>query len=244
MTYCVAMRLCDGLVFASDSRTNAGVDHIATFKKLHVFQREGERVLVLQSAGNLATTQSIISLLTSRVESQQTPNIMQAETMYDAATLVGETVREVIHRDSKAQQNGSSTNFGCNMLLGGQIGSEEHRLFHIYQEGNFIESTNDTPYFQIGESKYGKPIIDRVLTPDTSLEQAMCCALISIDSTLRSNLSVGMPLDVMIYRNNSFHAREQQRIIESDPYFIAIRKAWSEGLLNTFRQLTPFPTRP
>lgn len=240
MTYCVAMRLSDGLVFASDSRTNAGVDHIATFKKLHVFQREGERVLVIQSAGNLATTQSIISLLTTRIQSQHTPNLLQVETLYDAATLVGETVREVIHRDSASQQN-SSNLFGCNMLIGGQIGNEAPRLFHIYPEGNFIESTQDTPYFQIGESKYGKPIIDRVLTVDTPLEQAMCCALISIDSTLRSNLSVGMPLDVMIYRANSFDTSEQRRITENDAYFMGIRKAWSEGLLNTFRQLPPFP---
>lgn len=240
MTYCVAMRLSDGLVFASDSRTNAGVDHIATFKKLHVFQREGERVLVIQSAGNLATTQSIISLLTTRIQSQHTPNLLQVETLYDAATLVGETVREVIHRDSASQQN--STNlFGCNLIIGGQIGHEPPRLFHIYPEGNFIESTQDTPYFQIGESKYGKPIIDRVLTVDTPLEHAMCCALISIDSTLRSNLSVGMPLDVMIYRANSFDTGEQRRITETDAYFMGIRKAWSEGLLNTFRQLPPFP---
>ncbi|ACZ75263.1 proteasome-type protease [Dickeya zeae] len=241
MTYCVAMRLSDGLVFASDSRTNAGVDHIATFRKLHVFHQEGERVLVIQSAGNLATTQSIISLLKARIHAQHTPNLMQTSTLYDAATLVGETVREVIHRDSLAQQNGSSTNFGCNLLLGGQIGDEAPRLFHIYPEGNFIEATGDTPYFQIGESKYGKPIIDRVLTMDTPLEQAMCCALISIDSTLRSNLSVGLPLDVMIYRAGSFDISEQHRITENDPYFATIRKAWSEGLLNTFRQLPPFP---
>lgn len=199
--------------------------------------------MVIQSAGNLATTQSIISLLKARIHAQHTPNLMQTSTLYDAATLVGETVREVIHRDSLAQQNGSSTNFGCNLLLGGQIGDEAPRLFHIYPEGNFIEATGDTPYFQIGESKYGKPIIDRVLTMDTPLEQAMCCALISIDSTLRSNLSVGLPLDVMIYRAGSFDISEQHRITENDPYFATIRKAWSEGLLNTFRQLPPFPAQ-
>ncbi|MBE5203321.1 proteasome-type protease [Pectobacterium quasiaquaticum] len=241
MTYCVAMCLSDGLVFASDSRTNAGVDHIATFKKLYVFQHENERVLVIQCAGNLATTQSIISLLNARIDAQHTPNLMQVNSMYDAAMLLGETVREVIHRDSSAQQSGSNTNFGCNLLLGGQIGSETHRLFHIYPEGNFIEATPDTPYFQIGESKYGKPIIDRVLTMDTPLEQAMCCALISIDSTLRSNLSVGLPLDVMIYRTGSFDSSEQQRVTENNAYFNTIRKAWSEGLVNTFRQLPPFP---
>ncbi|EHD23330.1 MULTISPECIES: proteasome-type protease [Brenneria] len=241
MTYCVAMRLSDGLVFASDSRTNAGVDHISTFKKLHIFHEDNQRVLVIQCAGNLATTQSIISLLSARIEAQETPNLLQAGTMYHAAMLLGETVREVIHRDSQAQQSGSNTNFGCNLLLGGQIAGEAPRLFHIYPEGNFIEATDDTPYFQIGESKYGKPIIDRVLSMDTPLEQAMCCALISIDSTLRSNLSVGLPLDVMIYRANSFDTGEQQRITENNPYFIQIRKAWSEGLLNTFRQLPPFP---
>ncbi|MCL2892881.1 proteasome-type protease [Brenneria tiliae] len=241
MTYCVAMRLSDGLVFASDSRTNAGVDHISTFKKLHVFHEDNQRVLVIQCAGNLATTQSIISLLCARIEAQETPNLLQAGTMYHAAMLLGETVREVIHRDSQAQQSGSNTNFGCNLLLGGQIAGEAPRLFHIYPEGNFIEATEDTPYFQIGESKYGKPIIDRVLSMDTPLEQAMCCALISIDSTLRSNLSVGLPLDVMIYRANSFDTREQQRVTENNPYFIQIRKAWSEGLLHTFRQLPPFP---
>jgi len=240
MTYCVAMRLSDGLVFASDSRTNAGVDHIATFKKLHVFSKEGERVLVIQSAGNLATTQSIVSLLNERIQGQHTPNLMQMGTMYDAATLVGETVREVIHRDSAAQQN-SSTNFGCNMLLGGQIGNEVPRLFHIYPEGNFIEATADTPYFQIGESKYGKPIIDRVLRIDTPLEQAMCCALISIDSTLRSNLSVGLPLDTLLYRSGSLSAACQHRITESDPYFNTIRTAWSEGLQSVFAGLPPFP---
>ncbi|MFE8102381.1 proteasome-type protease [Brenneria goodwinii] len=240
MTYCVAMRLSDGLVFASDSRTNAGVDHISTFKKLHVFH-DDQHVLVIQSAGNLATTQSIISLLSARIEAQETPNLLQTSSMYDAAMLLGETIREVIYRDSQSQQSGSNTNFGCNLILGGQINGEAPRLFHIYPEGNFIEATNDTPYFQIGESKYGKPIIDRVLSMDTPLEQAMCCALISIDSTLRSNLSVGLPLDVMIYRAGSFDVSEQRRITERDDYFINIRRAWSEGLLNTFRQLPPFP---
>ncbi|QZN95228.1 proteasome-type protease [Symbiopectobacterium purcellii] len=240
MTYCVAMCLSDGLVFASDSRTNAGVDHIATFKKLHVIHRDKDRVLVLQSAGNLATTQSIVSLLETRMRSDSEPNLLQVSTLYDAATLVGATLREVIDRDSRMQQHASTTNFGCNLLLGGQIAGEAPRLFHIYPEGNFIEATRDTPYFQIGESKYGKPIIDRVLTRETTLEQAMCCALISIDSTLRSNLSVGLPLDVMIYRADSFDDSGQRRVTEDDPYFATIRKAWSEGLQNTFRQLPPF----
>lgn len=239
MTYCVAMCLADGLVFASDSRTNAGVDHIATFKKLHVFHQEGERVLVLQSAGNLATTQSVISLLSARIRTQQEPNLMQVTSLYDAAMLIGKTLLEVIQRDSSNQQTCSNTNFNCNLLLGGQIAGETHRLFHIYPEGNFIEATRDTPYFQIGESKYGKPIIDRVLTIDTPLEQAMCCALISIDSTLRSNLSVGLPLDTLLYRSGSFSSAGQHRITDSDPYFNRIRKAWSKGCCTPSRLCRP-----
>lgn len=194
-------------------------------------------MLVLQSAGNLATTQSVISLLSARIRTQQEPNLMQVTSLYDAAMLIGKTLLEVIQRDSSNQQTCSNTNFNCNLLLGGQIAGETHRLFHIYPEGNFIEATRDTPYFQIGESKYGKPIIDRVLTIDTPLEQAMCCALISIDSTLRSNLSVGLPLDTLLYRSGSFSSAGQHRITDSDPYFNRIRKAWSEGLLHTFQTL-------
>ena len=238
MTYCVAMRLSSGLVFVSDSRTNAGVDHISTFRKLHVFHHSDERVLVLQSAGNLATTQSIISLLHRRCLDDQRENLLNVESMYDAASLLGETVREVIARDSGANQGGT-TDFSCNLLLGGQIKGEGLRLFHIYPQGNFIEATHDTPYFQVGESKYGKPIIDRVLNFDTPLDQAMQCALISMDSTLRSNLSVGLPLDVMTYPTDSFSAAQQHRITETHPYFDMIRKGWGEGLLSIFGQLPP-----
>jgi len=237
MTYCVAMRLADGLVFASDSRTNAGVDHIATFRKLHVFEQVTERVLVLQSAGNLATTQSVISLLRQRCHDEKL-NLMNIPSLYDAATLVGATVREVIERDG-SHQHRAGISFGCNMLVGGQIRGEEPRLFHVYPEGNFIEATEDTPYFQIGESKYGKPIIDRVLHFDTSLEQAMQCALLSMDSTLRSNLSVGLPLDVMLYPTDSFSADAQYRITDTHPHYRSLRKAWADGLALVFDQLPP-----
>lgn len=182
----------------------------------------------------------MISLLSARIRTQQEPNLMQVTSLYDAAMLIGKTLQEVIQRDASNQQNCGNTNFNCNLLLGGQIAGETHRLFHIYPEGNFIEATRDTPYFQIGESKYGKPIIDRVLTIDTPLEQAMCCALISIDSTLRSNLSVGLPLDTLLYRSGSLSSAGQHRITENDPYFNTIRKAWSEGLQSTFLQLPPF----
>ncbi|WP_316678259.1 proteasome-type protease [uncultured Tolumonas sp.] len=236
MTYCVAMRLAEGVVFASDSRTNAGVDHIAIFKKLHVFEKD-DRVLVLQSAGNLATTQSVLSLLRQRIN-QDCPNLMNVSSLYDAAALIGNVIREVIQRDGGQQQG--HINFGCNILLGGQIKGDMHRLYHIYPEGNFIEATEDTPYFQIGESKYGKPIIDRVLNFNTSLETAMQCALISIDSTLRSNLSVGLPLDALIYPKDSFSAAQQYRITEKHPHFLALRQAWGEGLQKIFSQLPPF----
>lgn len=232
MTYCVAMCLQDGIVFASDSRTNAGVDHIATFRKLHLFTRE-DRVLVLQSAGNLATTQSVISLLTEGQE------LLALPSLYEVAALIGQTIRTVISRDGGQQQG--HVNFGCNILLGGQIRGERHRLFHIYPEGNFIEAGPDTPYFQIGESKYGKPIIDRIIQYETPLQTALQCALISIDSTLRSNLSVGLPLDAFVYSEGSFSAAQLHRITEQNPHFQALRKAWGEGLQRLFRDLPPFP---
>ncbi|GAA4496056.1 proteasome-type protease [Pseudaeromonas paramecii] len=237
MTYCVALRLAEGLVFASDSRTNAGVDHIATFKKLHTFEVPGERLLVLQSAGNLATTQSVVSLLRQRC-TQPELSLLHAGSLYQAAEIIGATVREVIARDGGQQQTG--VNYGCNLLLGGQIQGEVPRLFHLYPEGNFIEASEDTPYFQIGESKYGKPILDRVLTYHSPLDLALQCALISLDSTLRSNLSVGLPLDVLCYRKDSLHG-QPCRIGEQDPAFAQLRQTWSEGLARLIGQLPPPP---
>lgn len=231
MTYCVAMRLDRGMIFVSDSRTNAGVDHISSFRKLQVFQTPGERTLVLQSAGNLATTQSVISLLRRDCQDSEKPNLLNSASLYDVVLLVGQTLREVIKRDGEE--------FSGTLLLGGQIRGEESRLFQIYPQGNFIEASVDTPYFQIGESKYGKPIIDRVLRYDTPLEQAMQCALISMDSTLASNISVGLPLDVMIYHCDSFDDSRQYHITESHPYFSQIRQLWSRGLHSVFTQLPP-----
>jgi putative proteasome-type protease len=219
------------MIFVSDSRTNAGVDHISSFRKLHVFQQDDERTLVLQSAGNLATTQSALSLLRRGCEDARRPNLMSCNTMYDVALLVGETLREVIKRDGEE--------FGGTLMLGGQIRGEEPRLFQIYPQGNFIESSTDTPYFQIGESKYGKPIIDRVLRFDTPLDQAMQCALISMDSTLASNISVGLPLDVMIYPADSFSTAQQYHLTDKHPYYSQIRQLWSAGLLSVFAQLPP-----
>lgn len=243
MTYCVAMNLREGMVFVSDSRTNAGVDQIATFRKTQLFQAHndaagrqgGKRIIVMLSAGNLATTQSVISLLRARSQHEGI-HLMNAPSMYEVAEIVGKTIREVVARDSGPQAQ--SIDFGCTMIVGGQLAGEAPRLFSIYPQGNFIESTAETPFFQIGESKYGKPIIDRVLEYSTPLPLAAQCALISVDSTMKSNLSVGLPLDVTIYKRDSF-APEQHRIDEKDPYFRSLSQAWSEGLRRVFSELPP-----
>lgn len=239
MTYCVAMNLREGMVFVADSRTNAGIDHISTFRKLYVFSVPGERVVVLQVAGNLATTQSVVSLLRSRTGDSEHDHLLRVRSLYRAAELVSQTMREVIARDTAPQPHG--IDLSASFLIGGQILGEEQRLFNIYPEGNFIESTIDTPYFQIGESKYGKPIIDRVLDFDTPLRSALRCALISFDSTLKSNLSVGMPIDRLVYVHDSFSDELQRRIDEHDEYFRTLRKGWSEGLRNLLEQL-PSPS--
>lgn len=236
MTYCVAMRLDAGLLFASDSRTNAGVDHIATFRKMNIFEREGERLLVLLSAGNLATTQSVNSLLRQRLE-HDGDHLFNRSSMYDVAELVGRTVKEIVARDANSQSLGQGVDFGGNFIVGGQIRGEAPRLFHVYAQGNFIEATDDTPYFQIGESKYGKPIIDRVINTGTSLNEAAKCTLISFDSTIRSNLSVGLPIDMLLYRTDSFAKADVHRVTADDPYFNKLRRGWGEGLRRVFAKL-------
>ena len=239
MTYCVAMSLAEGLVFVSDSRTNAGVDHIATFRKLHVFGVPGERLLVLQSAGNLATSQSVISLLRQRL-SGEGPHLHNVASLFAAAMLLGDTLRETLAREGKSDLT-QGVDLSCSFLIGGQIQGAPPELYNIYPQGNFIASTEDTPYFQIGESKYGKPIIDRSLTYQTQLEQALRCALISFDSTIRSNLSVGMPLDVLVYRADSLVLPGGFRVEESDSYFDAIRRQWGTGLRELLSDLPAPP---
>jgi putative proteasome-type protease len=236
MTYCVAMRLSEGLVFMSDSRTNAGFDQISTFRKMHTFTAE-DRTLVLLSAGNLATSQSVISLLEKRA-GREGNNLFSASTVFEAAERVGRTVREVIQRDN-ADGAISHVDFSCSLILGGQIRGEGCRLFNIYPEGNFIESTPETPYFQIGESKYGKPILDRVLNYQTSLDRAYQCALISFDSTMKSNLSVGMPLDVAIYRENALKPCHTAHVDDQDPYFASLRLDWHQSIGDLMHSLQP-----
>jgi len=237
MTYCVAMCLADGLVFASDSRTNAGFDQISTFRKMHLFEQAGERSIVILSAGNLSTSQSVISLLEKR-KGTDLANVLNTPSMFETAEIVGQTIREVIRRDNPDGAV-SHVDFSCSMILGGQIRGETPRLFNIYPEGNFIEATRETPYFQIGESKYGRPILDRVVSFDTSLERAYQCALISFDSTMKSNLSVGMPIDVAIYRQGSLSPCLASRVDEKDEYFTVLRQDWHLGIQSLLQGLKP-----
>lgn len=240
MTYCVAMLLDQGLVLASDSRTNAGVDHISTYRKMRIWERPGDRVVMLMSAGNLAITQSVVAVLEHHIKAENPyRSPMEVDSLYDAALLVGSAVREVHQRDARAlKENG--VEFNVSLILGGQIKGEAPRLFLIYAAGNFIEATAETPYFQIGETKYGKPIIDRVVTPRTDLTQAAKCALLSLDSTIRSNVTVGLPIDLVIYRAGSYVVDNHQLIQEHDPYFENIRNLWGQGLNNLF-QVIPDP---
>ena len=236
MTYCVAMALDEGLLFASDSRTNAGVDQVSTFSKMTVLETPGERVIVLLNSGNLATTQSVVSQLRAGLGTDA-PNLRTVPSLFECAGLVGDTVRQVIAHHGARQAQQSSVDFGCSFLVGGQIAGERPRLFLVYPEGNFIETSDDTPYFQIGESKYGKPIIDRVVRPSTPLADAMKCALVSFDSTMRSNLSVGLPLDIALVRRDALRLGFRHRVDADDAYFASIRRGWSAGLRRVFDEL-------
>jgi putative proteasome-type protease len=249
MTYCVAMLLDTGLVFLSDSRTSAGVDQISTFRKTTVFQRPGDRVLVLQTAGNLAITQAVTSVLREQIERAEAPgpNLLTVPNLFEAARCVGDAIREVHKRDAD-QLKEFGLDFNASVILGGQIRGEWPRLFSIYSAGNFIEATAETTYFQIGESKYGKPIIDRVLRRTSSLNEAAKCALVSMDSTIKSNLSVGLPLDLVIIKRDRFDVARHMSIDSENEYFRGIRARWSEALREAFAELpdpdwlrTPLP---
>jgi len=236
MTYCVGMLLDAGLVFLADSRTSAGVDHISTFRKVTVFERPGDRVVVLLSAGNLAISQAVVSLIREQQVTSAPVNIDTVPNMFEAARYVGGLLREVHRRDAAALKD-HDVEFNATFILGGQIGTEPPRLFSVYAAGNFIEATADTPYFQIGESKYGKPIIDRVVSRSTSLAQAAKCALISMDSTIRSNLSVGLPLDLVCVKRDALAVLSHVNIDTDHQYFQMIRKQWSESLRHAFHAI-------
>jgi putative proteasome-type protease len=243
MTYCVAVMLDAGMVFASDSRTNAGVDHISTFRKMHIVQKEGERVIVILSSGNLSITQSAINQLELQSRSADSNKTMHnATSLFEVADLVGTALREVKRRDGPYLQE-NNIEAHASFIVGGQIRGESQRLFRIYSEGNFIEAGPETPYFQIGESKYGKPVIDRVINRHTQLLDAAKCVLVSFDSTMRSNISVGLPIDLLIYGNNNLRVGMHRNIDETDPYFNMIHTAWGEGLKRIFTQI-PNPQWP
>jgi putative proteasome-type protease len=239
MTYCVGMRLDAGLVFLADSRTNAGVDQISTFRKMTVFEHPGERLLVLMSAGNLAVTQAVRQILCERIAPDE-PSVWNAKTMFEAVRLLGEAIREVHRRDAEALRE-FKIDFNASFILGGQIRGEEMRLFQVYSAGNFIEATHENPYFQIGEAKYGKPIIDRVIQPGTPLDEAAKCALISMDSTLRSNISVGLPLDLLVYEAGALRVTKFVQIDSSNQYMSMIRSTWGTRLKQVFMEI-PDPT--
>jgi putative proteasome-type protease len=237
MTYCIGVLLDQGIIFASDSRTHAGVDNIAKFCKMTLFERRGDRVIVLLSSGNLAGTQAVISVLNQRCAGGDAEaNLWGARTMFDAAILVSDAMRDIERRDGEYLQD-SEVGFNASFIVGGQIRGEPLRLFRIYAEGNFIEAGVDTTYFQTGETKYGKTIIDPVITRSTPLADATKCVLVSFDSTMRSNLSVGMPIDLICYERDSFEVRKRRRFVEGDAYFSALSHEWSEGTRQVFRQL-------
>lgn len=239
MTYCVAMSLHEGMLFASDSRTNAGVDNVSTFAKMTTFEvADGphQRCIVAVNAGNLATTQGVVSNLRRKALVDET-HILNAPSMFDVAELFGQAIKGAISHAEENQLTQSSVDFTCTFLVGGQIRNEAPRLFQIYPQGNFIEATSDTPYFQIGESKYGKPIIDRVVRPETPMAEALKSAMVSFDSTMKSNLSVGLPIDVLILKRDHLKPSLRYRVTEDDAYFQNIRKAWGQGLRQVFQGL-------
>lgn len=242
MTYCVGIINRDGLLMIADTRTNAGLDNIATFRKLHVFRVPGEKTFVLATAGNLGFTQSVISILREGLEREEgrVERLVDQDSMFQAAQFVGEVIRHVYRTDGNAiEQHGASLE--VSMLLGGQIRGRSLRLFMLYKAGNFIEATTDTPYLQIGEHKYGKPILDRAVTFNTDIYDALKLGLISMDSTMRSNLGVGLPIDILVIRRDAIDPEVEHRIEAGEPYFHDLRERWSAALRKAHNDIPPPP---
>jgi putative proteasome-type protease len=237
MTYCVAIKLNAGLVFLSDSRTNAGLDQISTFRKMIVYEKPGDRFMCLLSAGNLSISQSVREILQveqiKNHEGGEPITIWNAKSMFDATRVLGAAVRHVHERDA-ASLKAAGVDFNVSLIFGGQISGEGMRLFQVYSAGNFIEATPETPYFQVGESKYGKPVLDRVITPGTPLDEAAKCALVSMDSTLKSNLSVGLPLDMVVYQADALQTDRVICIDDQNPYFQMLHNTWGHKLREVF----------
>ena len=237
MTYCVGILLNTGLVFAADTRTNAGVDHVSSFKKLSVFEQPGERVMVILSAGNLATTQAVVNHITRAVEAGNGENnILAAPNMFDAAEMVGAILSHEIELHGE-QVKAANADASASFILGGQIKGGQLRLFQIYSAGNFIEASAESPFVQIGETKYGKPILDRVIDADTPIHLAVKAALLSFDSTMRSNLSVGLPIDVVTVKKDAYAADRQMRVDADDPFYQDLRKRYDRGIVDLFDTL-------
>jgi putative proteasome-type protease len=239
MTYCVGIKLDAGLVFMSDSRTNAGLDQISTYRKMMVYEKPGDRFMVMLSAGNLSISQSVREILqVEKIEDRDGKpiTIWNAKSMFDAVRVLGAAVRRVHDQDGAALAT-AGVDFNASMIFGGQIAGEAMRLFLVYSAGNFIEATRETCYFQVGESKYGKPVLDRMITPQTPLDEAAKCALVSMDSTLKSNLSVGLPLDLLVYPVNQFQTDQIVCIDDKNPYFQMIRGSWGQKLRDVFESL-------
>ncbi|MEZ5080540.1 MAG: proteasome-type protease [Thermoleophilia bacterium] len=241
MTYCVGMMLEDGLVLVSDTRTNSGVDNVSTFRKMFSWHVPGDRIITVMTAGNLATTQAVVSQLEERAKApaERHPSILEAPTMFQVARIAGQAIRDTI-AESSGQQGDQGT-FGASIILAGQIKGIPPRLFMIYPEGNFIEASPETPFFQIGETKYGRPIVVRAYRPDMTLEEALRLILVSFDSTLRANLSVGLPLDIQVIPKDALRATHDRRIEESDKYFRELSTNWGTSLRAALAALPPYP---
>ena len=238
MTYCVGLQLNDGLVFMSDTRTNAGVDNFSKTKKMFTWEVPGERVITLMTAGNLATTQALVSLIEerSKAPAERSPTILHEPSMFQVARLVGATLKEVIEESTSSGQSASSK-FRATIILGGQIKGSDPTLFLIYPEGNFVEVTEETPFFQIGEAKYGKPILVRAYEPDMSFEDAVKLLLVSFDSTIKANLSVGLPIDLQVYEKDTYKVGVEKRIEQDDEFYQSISTGWGDALREAFRLL-------
>lgn len=240
MTYCLAVKLDSGIVFASDSRTNAGVDQISIYSKMNLFCVPGERLLVLLSAGNLATTQAVINLIRRDLDHTAAETSLNAvDYMFDAALYVGQISKRVQERHRVPEDNGK-VNLEATFILGGQIKDQPHDIYLIYPEGNYISASPARPYLQIGETKYGKPILDRVLTPGTRLEDAARCALVSLDSTSRSNLSVGPPFELGVYETGRLELSHHLELREDSPFYVSVRDSWIETVQRGFEALPRF----
>jgi len=246
MTYCVGMILDKGLVLMSDTRTNSGVDNISVFRKMFRWSVPGERVIALMTAGNLATTQAVVSRLEERTKTptERHNSLLELPTMFQIATEVAKLLRETVMQTQANNQAVGSGRFAASVILAGQIAGMEPRLFLIYPEGNFIEASFDTPFFQIGETKYGRPILIRGYDRDMSFEDAVKLMMVSFDSTLKANLSVGMPLDTLVLENGRFEPMFEKRIEHDDPYFVAISSSWSNALKNAFHSLPDYSFEP